>query len=38
MIAFSMGFTMSFSQGVMISVRESSTPTFETWFSGTALP
>ena len=35
MIAFSMTATMSFSHGVTVSVRESSTPTFATWFSGT---
>jgi len=37
-MAFSITFTMSFSQGDTVSVRESSTPTFATWFSGTWLP
>ncbi len=38
MMAFSIFGTMSFSHGVTVSVRESSTPTFDTWFSGTSLP
>ena len=37
-IAFSIFGTMSFSHGVTVSVRESSTPTLDTWFSGTWLP
>ena len=38
MMAFSMTCTMSFSHGVTVNVRESSTPTLDTWFSGTSLP
>ncbi len=38
MMAFSIFATMSFSQGVTVSVRESSTPTLDTWFRGTSLP
>ncbi len=38
MIAFSIGCTMFFSHGVIVSVRASATARLATWLSGTSEP